>query len=107
MPATHPRPTAMSDLYSLSVPWKKGTYDFAQDKGKVVLIFNSATKCGFTPQLKGLQQLYTDYKDQGLEVVGFPSNQFGSQNPQGDEDTGSFCQLNYGVDFPMVNKRCV
>lgn len=64
-------------------------------------------RCGFTPQLKELQQLYDTYHSQGLEVIGYPSDQFGSQNPEDDAGTESFCQLNYGVSFPMVNKRFV
>jgi glutathione peroxidase-family protein len=76
-------------------------------KGKVFFIFNSATKCGFTPQLDGLEKLHQKYKDQGLVIIGFPSDQFGSQNPEDDEETGAVCQRNYGVSFPFAKKSDV
>ncbi|WP_421705469.1 glutathione peroxidase [Alloalcanivorax xenomutans] len=76
----------------------------ADFKGKVLLIVNTASKCGFTPQYKGLQVLYQRYKDRGLVVLGFPCNQFGHQEPGDEVEIGAFCEKNYGVDFPMFAK---
>lgn len=73
-------------------------------KGKVVLIVNTASECGFTPQFEGLQKLYEKYRDQGLEILGFPCNQFGGQDPDSDEEIAHFCQSNYGVSFQMFSK---
>lgn len=73
-------------------------------RGKVLLIVNTASKCGFTPQFEGLQSLYTDLKGKGLEVLGFPCNQFRNQDPADDKAISEFCSLNYGVDFPMFAK---
>lgn len=73
-------------------------------EGKVLLIVNTASKCGFTPQFQGLQKLYETYKDQGLEILGFPCNQFGKQDPGTDGSIESFCQQNYGVTFQMFSK---
>lgn len=73
-------------------------------KGKVMLIANTASKCGFTPQYEGLQALYEKYQDQGLEIIGFPSNQFLEQEPGTNEEIKTFCQLNYGVSFPLSQK---
>ena len=73
-------------------------------KGKVLLIVNTASACGFTPQFDGLQQLWQAYQDQGLVVLGFPSNEFGAQDPGSNDEIASFCQLNYGVSFPMMAK---
>ena len=73
-------------------------------KGKVLLIVNTASKCGFTPQFAGLEALHEKYADQGLTVLGFPSNQFGSQDPGTNEEIGAFCTTNYGVSFPMMEK---
>ena len=72
--------------------------------GQVVLVVNTASQCGFTPQFEGLEQLYRQYGDQGLVVLGFPCNQFGNQDPGSDEEIGAFCQKNYGVSFPMMSK---
>ena len=80
------------------------TVPLKQYEGKVLLIVNTASKCGFTPQFEGLEKLWQRYKDQGLVVLGFPSNQFGSQDPGSNEEIASFCSLNYGVDFPMMAK---
>jgi glutathione peroxidase len=71
---------------------------------QVMLIVNTASKCGFTPQYEGLEELYEKYKDQGFVVLGFPCNQFGSQEPGSESDIAEFCQLNYGVSFPMFGK---
>ncbi|WP_404457471.1 glutathione peroxidase [Oceanobacillus kapialis] len=73
-------------------------------EGKVLLIVNTASKCGFTSQLEGLQGLYNTYQQQGLEILGFPCNQFNSQDPGSNEEIEEFCQLNYGVTFPMFSK---
>lgn len=76
----------------------------AEFKGKVLLIVNTASKCGFTPQYQGLQALYSRFADRGLVVLGFPCNQFGRQEPGGAEEIGAFCEKNYGVTFPMFDK---
>ncbi|WP_425257091.1 glutathione peroxidase [Rubrivivax sp. RP6-9] len=76
----------------------------ASQRGKVLLIVNTASACGFTPQFAGLEQLWQDYRDKGLVIVGFPSNEFGGQDPGSNEEIASFCQLNYGVSFPMMAK---
>lgn len=73
-------------------------------KGKVMLIVNTASKCGFTPQFAGLEELYKQYAGKGLAVLGFPSNQFLSQDPGSDNQIAEFCQVNYGVSFPMMSK---
>lgn len=73
-------------------------------KGKVVLIINSATECGFTPQYENLQKLYTEYKDKGFEILDFPCNQFGHQAPGTDEEIASFCTSRFGVTFPIFSK---
>lgn len=77
---------------------------FAQYKGKVVLVVNTASKCGFTPQYEGLEQLYKDYADQGFEILAFPCNQFGAQEPGDAEEIKNFCTLNYDVSFPLMQK---
>ncbi len=76
----------------------------ADFKGQVLLIVNTASKCGFTPQFKGLEAIYEKYKDKGLMVLGFPCNQFLSQDPGTDAEISEFCELNYGVSFPMFAK---
>jgi glutathione peroxidase len=76
----------------------------ADQRGKVLLIVNTASACGFTPQFGGLQALWERYRDQGLVVLGFPSNEFGGQDPGSDGEIASFCQLNYDVSFPMMSK---
>lgn len=72
--------------------------------GDVVLVVNTASKCGFTPQYAGLENLYEELKDEGFVVLGFPCNQFGSQEPGSADEIGEFCQMNYGVSFPMFGK---
>ncbi len=76
----------------------------AEYQGQVVLVVNTASQCGFTPQLEGLQDLYAEYRDQGLVVLGFPCNQFGGQAPGTGAEEGAFCQKNYGVEFPMFDR---
>lgn len=76
----------------------------ADYRGKVLLIVNTASACGFTPQFAGLEALYKRYAEQGLTVLGFPSNQFGGQDPGSNEEIGAFCTRNYGVSFPMMEK---
>ena len=80
--------------------------DFPLDqlKGQAVLVVNTASACGFTPQFAGLQQLHEEFGPQGLVVLGFPCNQFGSQDPGSNEEIGAFCQANYGVSFTMMDK---
>lgn len=73
-------------------------------EGKVLLIVNTASKCGFTPQFEGLERLYETYRDKGFVVLGFPCNQFGGQDPGSDQEIGAFCRKNYGVSFPMHSK---
>ncbi|MDE2596021.1 MAG: glutathione peroxidase [Sphingomonadales bacterium] len=72
--------------------------------GKVVLVVNTASKCGFTPQYAGLEDLWRSYRDRGFEVIGFPCNQFGGQEPGNADEIASFCSLNYGVSFPVMGK---
>jgi glutathione peroxidase len=75
--------------------------------GKVVLVVNTASQCGYTPQYEGLEQLYRRYKDRGLVVLGFPANDFGGQEPGSSKEIAAFCQINYGVSFPMFAKTTV
>ena len=79
----------------------------AHYRGKVILVVNTASKCGFTPQYEGLQKLYDTYKDRGFIIVGVPSNDFGQQEPGTGEEIAHFCKLNYGVTFPMASKEDV
>lgn len=95
----------MKTIYDFTAKKNKGKdMDFTQFKGKVLLIINTASKCGFTPQYKGLEELYKKYKDQGLAVIGFPCDQFGHQEPGSNEEIASFCEMNYGVSFPIMEK---
>ncbi|KAJ3513505.1 hypothetical protein NMY22_g15018 [Coprinellus aureogranulatus] len=99
---------ATSGFYSLKATLPGGKeYDFEQLKGKVVLIVNTASKCGFTPQYSALEKLYQKHKDKGLVILGFPCNQFGGQEPADDEGIAEFCQLNHGVTFPLMAKSDV
>lgn len=83
---------------------KNSSYDMSQHKGKVLLVVNVASKCGFTPQYKGLEELYQKFKDQNFLILGFPCNQFGAQEPGSSEEIQEFCSLNYGVSFPVLGK---
>jgi glutathione peroxidase len=90
------------DFDALSIEGKPA--QLSTQRGKVLLIVNTASACGFTPQFGGLEELWKQYRDRGLVVVGFPSNEFGGQDPGNNADIASFCQLNYGVSFPMMAK---
>ena len=95
----------MSELYNISVKdIDMNLVNLSSYEGKTLLIVNVASKCGFTPQYKDLQNLYEKYQDQGLEVLGFPCNQFGAQEPGTNEEVKSFCDLNYNVSFKMFDK---
>lgn len=95
----------MTTIYDFSVKMPNGTEQSLKDyEGKTLLIVNTASKCGFTPQFAGLQELYLKYKDQGLEVLGFPCSQFHNQEFDNIEETTEFCQVNYGVTFPIFAK---
>lgn len=92
-------------IYDYSVTTISGEEQtLAEYKDNVLLIVNTASKCGFTPQFEGLEQLYVKYQDRGLYVLGFPCNQFANQDPGSNEEIESFCQENYGVTFPMFSK---
>jgi glutathione peroxidase-family protein len=89
-------------VYEFSAPLLSGsTVSLADFRGRVLLIVNTASKCGFTPQYAGLEELYRAYKDRGFLVLGFPSNQFGAQEPGSAAEIGAFCEKNYGVSFPI------
>jgi len=94
-----------SPFYDLKPLDKNGKpFDFKQLDGKVTLVVNVASQCGYTPQYEGLEALYKKYKDRGFMVVGFPSNQFANQEPGSNEEIQQFCQLNFGVTFPVLSK---
>ena len=98
----------MSSIYDFEAQQINGEdMALSQFKGKVMLIVNTASKCGFTPQFGGLEELHKSYADKGLVVLGFPCNQFGSQDPGADGEIAKFCQVNYGVSFPMMGKIAV
>ena len=102
-PAATPR-----TIYDFEAPSIEGKpAHLSTQRGKVLLIVNTASQCGFTPQFKGLEALWQQYRDQGLVIVGFPSNQFGGQDPGANDEIASFCELNYGVSFPMMAKTDV
>lgn len=93
------------NLYDITVTDRKGTpVTLSQYKGKTLLIVNTATGCGFTPQYEGLEALYRKYKDQGFEILDFPCNQFGHQAPGTEEEIHQFCTMNYEVSFPQFAK---
>lgn len=99
---------AKETIYQFKVEDLSGdTFDFASLKGKKIMIVNTASKCGLTPQYKDLEAIYKEYKDKGFVIVGFPANNFASQEPGTAKEIESFCQQNYGVTFPMMNKVSV
>ena len=92
-------------IHSFEVTKTNGTKTkLTEYKGKVLVIVNTASNCQFTPQFDDLQKLYDQYKDSGLEILGFPCNQFGEQEPGTNEEAATFCQMNYGVSFPIFAK---
>lgn len=93
------------DFYNLEAKKINGEMvSMSEYKGKTVIVVNTASKCGFTPQFEGLEKLYEKYKDKGLVILGFPCNQFGKQEPGVGEEIEEFCQVNYGVSFPIFDK---
>ena len=95
----------MAKIYDYKALSNKGVeVNLAQYEGKVLLIVNTASKCGFTPQYDGLEALYQKYKDQGLMIIGFPCDQFAHQEPGSDEQIAEFCRINHGVTFPLMKK---
>lgn len=99
---------AKENIYQFKVEDLSGnTFDFASLKGKKVLIVNTASKCGLTPQYKDLEAVYKEYKDKGFVIVGFPANNFASQEPGTNKEIETFCQQNYGVTFPIMDKVSV
>lgn len=108
MSCTAQKNEKMKTIYDYKVEDISGDeFDFASLKGKKILIVNTASKCGFTPQFDGLEKLYQDYKDDNFVIVGFPSNDFGQQDPGSNEEIAEFCKINYGVTFPMMSKISV
>ena len=100
-----PTPTPTPTIYDFEAKSISGKDIALSDfKGQVMLIVNTASKCGFTPQFGGLEALHKTYAGKGLAVLGFPCNQFGSQDPGADGEIAAFCQVNYGVSFPMMSK---
>jgi glutathione peroxidase len=97
--------TSVYDFEAVSITGEPA--HLSSQRGKVLLIVNTASACGFTPQFAGLEKLWEDYRDRGLAILGFPSNEFGGQDPGSNEEIASFCQLNYGVSFPMMAKTKV
>lgn len=97
-----------ASIHSYSVKDIEGNdFDFAGLKGKKIMIVNTASKCGFTPQYKDLENVYQTYKDKGFVIIGFPANNFLNQEPGSNEEIASFCEVNYGVSFPMMSKISV
>ena len=95
----------MTTIADFTVTTNRGEeLDLATKKGKVLLVVNTASKCGFTPQYDGLEKLYQDFKDEDFEVLGFPCNQFGAQEPGSADEIAEFCKINFGVTFPLMQK---
>lgn len=102
------KPMEKQNIYQFKVTDLSGKeFDFASLKGKKILVVNTASKCGLTPQYENLQTIYDQYKDQNLVIVGFPANNFASQEPGTSGEIATFCQKNYGVTFPMMDKISV
>lgn len=101
--------TTMMNTYSFSFHALQGNDEIPLStyKGKVLLVVNTASQCGFTPQYEGLEKLYQTYRERGLVILGIPSNDFGGQEPGDSKQIAHFCQLNYGVSFPMTSKEIV
>ncbi|MBO4606254.1 MAG: glutathione peroxidase [Bacteroidales bacterium] len=98
----------MAKIYDFKAQSNRGAeVDFKEYEGKVLLIVNTASKCGFTPQYDGLEELYQKYKEQGLVIIGFPCDQFAHQEPGSDEEIAEFCRINHGVTFPLMAKTDV
>ncbi|MEO7151785.1 MAG: glutathione peroxidase [Burkholderiaceae bacterium] len=100
--ASAPAATSLFDFEARAIDGRPA--HFASQRGRVLLIVNTASACGYTPQFAGLEALWRRHADRGLVVVGFPSNEFGAQDPGSDTEIASFCQVNYGVSFPMMAK---
>ena len=99
---------AQENIYQFKVTDLYGdSFDFSSLKGKKIMIVNTASKCGNTPQYEDLQKLYDTYKDQNFVIIGFPANNFGKQEPGSDQEIAAFCKENYGVTFPMMSKISV
>ena len=95
----------MNSIYDFTIQMPNGTEKTLKEyEGKPLIVVNTASKCGLTPQFKGLQELYEKYSDQGLEIIGFPCDQFNNQEYENIEETTQFCQINYGVTFPITAK---
>ncbi|MDF2447771.1 MAG: Glutathione peroxidase [Bacteroidota bacterium] len=102
------KPAVKTTIYQFKAKTLEGSeFDFSTLRGKKILIVNTASKCGFTPQYKELEELYQKYKDKDFVVIGFPCNQFGEQEPGSNEEIKDFCSRNYGVTFPMMEKTNV
>ena len=102
------KPAQTQTIYQFKVTDLYGKeFDFSTLKGKKLLIVNTASECGLTPQYKDLEAIYSKYKDKNFVIIGFPANNFGSQEPGSNEQIAKFCQMNYGVTFPMMSKISV
>ena len=107
-PTTTTTPMAKETIYQFKVEDLSGdTFDFSTLKGKKILVVNTASECGLTPQYEQLQAIYEKYKDKNFVIVGFPANNFGAQEPGSNQQIATFCQQNYGVSFPMMTKISV
>jgi len=101
-------PCFSSDIFNIVDKTFQGKeFKFSSTKGQVTLIVNIASRCGYTPQLDGLQKLYEKYKSKNLTIIGVPSNDFGGQSPEGNIEFKNFCELNYGVKFPILKKSII